>query len=39
MGTSMENDMQIREVKPEDKFMEKLYAKYPLIGNALISET
>lgn len=31
MGTSMENDMQIREIRPEDKFMDKLYAKYPLM--------
>lgn len=32
-----ELDMQIREIKPEYKYVEKLYAVNPLIGNALIS--
>lgn len=39
MGINVEKDMQVREVKAEYKYVEKLYALYPLIGNAIISDT
>lgn len=38
MGIIDETDMVVREIKPEYKFLDKLYAKNPLIGNALISD-
>lgn len=38
MGYNNEKDMQIGEIKPEYKYIEKLFALNPLIGNAVISE-
>lgn len=37
MENIKEADMLVREIKPEYNFLDKLYAKNPLIGNALIS--
>lgn len=31
--------MQIREIKEGYKFLDRLYAAYPIIGNALIKES
>lgn len=39
MGTLKERDMQIREIKEGYKFLDRLYAAYPIIGNALIKES
>lgn len=39
MGTLNEKDMQIREIKEGYKFLDRLYAAYPIIGNALIKES
>ncbi len=38
MGIINETDMIVREIKPEYKFLDKLYANNPLIGNAIISD-
>lgn len=39
MGAFNEKDMQIREIKEGYQFLDKLYATYPIIGNALIKES
>lgn len=39
MGTTSEKDMQVREIKEGYKFADKLFAKYPLLGNAILKES
>lgn len=39
MGTPSEKDMQVREIKEGYKFADKLFAKYPLLGNAILKES
>ena len=39
MVNTNEKDMQKREIKEEYKFVDKLFAKYPLLGNAILKES
>ncbi len=39
LGTNSERDMKIAEVKDGYKYVEKLYALYPILGNAIIKES
>lgn len=31
-----EADMKIKDINPESKYLEKLFARYPLLGNAVL---
>ena len=39
MRVTKERDMLVREIKSEDKYWDKIFAKYPLLGNAIVSES
>lgn len=39
MRNITEADMKIQEISPESKYLEKLFARNPLIGNAIVSDS
>lgn len=38
MGITEEKDMEVREVKPDFKYWDKVFAKHPILGNVIVSD-
>lgn len=39
MGITEEKDMDVREIKPDFKYWDKVFAKYPILGNVIVSDS